>query len=107
LLPYPNRLRQMAKPLVFVNLLRRYPRLLALMPLTLRNLVALAPDASRAGAAKEVPETTPAAGATRLRVGLVTGCVQRVFFAHVNDATVRVLSAEGCEVLAPAQQRCC
>ncbi len=37
----------------------------------------------------------------------MTGCVQRVFFSHVNDATVRVLSAEGCEVLAPAQQGCC
>jgi glycolate oxidase iron-sulfur subunit len=107
LLPYPNRLRQMAKPLAFVNALRRYPRLLALMPLTLRNLVALAPDASLAAVANETPERTPAAGATRLRVGLVTGCVQRVFFGHVNDATVRVLSAEGCDVLAPAQQGCC
>jgi len=107
LLPYPDRLRQIARPLAFVNVLRRHPRLLALMPLMLRNLVALAPDASRAGAAKATPETTPAAGATRLRVGFVTGCVQRVFFSHVNEATVRVLSAEGCEVLAPAQQGCC
>jgi glycolate oxidase iron-sulfur subunit len=107
LLPYPNRLRRMAKPLALVHVLRRYPRLLALLPLTLRNLVALAPDASRAGVAKEIPARTPAAGATRLRVGLVTGCVQRVFFGHVNDATVRVLSAEGCDVLAPAQQGCC
>jgi glycolate oxidase iron-sulfur subunit len=106
LLPYPNRLRRMAKPLALVNVLRRYPRLLALMPLTLRNLVALAPEASAAGA-REIPARTPAAGATRLRVGLVTGCVQRVFFGHVNDATVRVLSAEGCDVLAPAQQGCC
>jgi glycolate oxidase iron-sulfur subunit len=107
LLPYPNRLRRMAKPLALVNALRRYPRLLALMPLTLRNLVALAPEASRAAVAKEIPARTPAAGTARLRVGLVTGCVQRVFFGHVNDATVRVLSAEGCDVLAPAQQGCC
>jgi glycolate oxidase iron-sulfur subunit len=106
-LPYPGRLRQLAKPLALVNVLRRYPRVLALLPLRLRNLVALAPDASRAADAKATPETTPAAGATRLRVGFVTGCVQRVFFGHVNDATVRVLSAEGCEVLAPAQQGCC
>jgi len=106
-LPYPRRLRQLAKPLGLVNILRRYPRLLGLLPLRLRNLVALAPDASRADEAKDTPETTPAAGATRLRVGFVTGCVQRVFFGHVNDATVRVLSAEGCEVLAPAQQGCC
>jgi glycolate oxidase iron-sulfur subunit len=106
-LPYPGRLRQMAKPLALVNLLRRFPRLLALMPLRLRNLVSLAPDASRAGSAQDTPERTSATGAARLRVGFVTGCVQRVFFGHVNEATVRVLSAEGCEVLAPPQQACC
>jgi glycolate oxidase iron-sulfur subunit len=40
-------------------------------------------------------------------VALVAGCVQRVFFPGVNDATLRVLSAEGCEVLAPRGQGCC
>jgi glycolate oxidase iron-sulfur subunit len=40
-------------------------------------------------------------------VALLTGCVQRVFFPHVNAATVRVLAAEGCDVLAPAAQGCC
>src|SRR4029077_4248482 len=80
-LPYPDRLRQLARPLGVVNLLRRYPSLLRLMPLMFRNLVALAPDASRAGT-KDTPEMTPAAGTRRLRVGFVTGCVQRVFFAH-------------------------
>ena len=43
----------------------------------------------------------------RRRVGLLTGCVQRVFFADVNAATVRVLAAEGCDVIAPRAQRCC
>ena len=105
-LPHPRRLRQLAKPLALVNILRRFPGLLAVLPLKLRNLVALAPDASRAGSV-DTPERTAAAGTPRLRVGFVTGCVQRVFFGHVNDATVRVLSAEGCEVLAPVQQACC
>jgi glycolate oxidase iron-sulfur subunit len=40
-------------------------------------------------------------------VALLTGCVQDVFFHRVNEATVRVLAAEGCEVLAPRDQRCC
>ena len=35
------------------------------------------------------------------------GCVQRVFFGDVNAATVRVLAAEGWEVHAPRQPRCC
>jgi glycolate oxidase iron-sulfur subunit len=38
---------------------------------------------------------------------MVTGCVQQVFFAEVNEATVRVLTAEGCDVLAPRTQGCC
>jgi glycolate oxidase iron-sulfur subunit len=33
--------------------------------------------------------------------------VQRTFFSHVNAATVRVLAAEGCEVIAPQEQPCC
>jgi glycolate dehydrogenase iron-sulfur subunit len=40
-------------------------------------------------------------------VGLLTGCVQRVFFPEVNTATARVLSAEGCEIVVPAGQGCC
>ena len=35
------------------------------------------------------------------KVALLTGCVQRLSFGHVNDATVRVLAAEGCRVTAP------
>jgi glycolate oxidase iron-sulfur subunit len=38
---------------------------------------------------------------------MLTGCVQQVFFSHVNAATARVLAAEGCEVIAPANQPCC
>ena len=38
---------------------------------------------------------------------MLTGCVQRVFFPHVNAATTRVLAAEGCEVVAPRGQGCC
>jgi glycolate oxidase iron-sulfur subunit len=42
-----------------------------------------------------------------LRVGLLLGCVQRVFFDEVNRATARVLAAEGCEVVIPEMQGCC
>ncbi len=107
LLPYPARLRPLVLPLAAVNLLRRLPRLLALLPLRLRNLVALAPTASARNAWLETPERTAAAGDERARVGLVTGCVQRVFFGDVNRATARILAAEGCEVLAPRRQGCC
>jgi glycolate oxidase iron-sulfur subunit len=54
-----------------------------------------------------LPERTPARGPLRARVGLLQGCVQRVFFSGVNQATVDVLAAEGFEVFAPASVRCC
>ena len=56
---------------------------------------------------ERVAPVTPAEGETRRRVGLLLGCVQRTFFSHVNAATVRVLAAEGCEVVAPPEQTCC
>ncbi len=43
----------------------------------------------------------------RRRVGMLSGCVQQVFFQHVNAATLRVLAAEGCEIVIPEIQECC
>lgn len=48
-----------------------------------------------------------AKGTRRRRVGLLAGCVQRVFFDRVNAATIRVLAAEGCDVVIPPTQGCC
>jgi glycolate oxidase iron-sulfur subunit len=59
------------------------------------------------GSGPKLPERLPAAGGRRATVGLLQGCVQRVFFGHVNDATARVLAAEGYEVLVPNAPRCC
>jgi glycolate oxidase iron-sulfur subunit len=56
---------------------------------------------------EHIASVTPAQGEKRKRVGLLLGCVQRTFFSHVNAATVRVLAAEGCEVVAPRDQTCC
>ena len=67
----------------------------------------LTPPVGLEAAVRRLPETTPARGTKRGRVGLLQGCVQRVFFHDVNAATVRVLSAEGFEVYAPASVRCC
>ena len=43
----------------------------------------------------------------RAVVGMLTGCVQSVFFPGVNAATARVLAAEGCDVIIPRSQGCC
>ena len=51
---------------------------------------------------------TPRPSARRRgRVALLSGCVQDVFFHRVNEATVRVLAAEGYDVLVPRDQQCC
>ncbi len=73
----------------------------------LRAAMTLSPPVTWRGLFAQTPEHTPAAGAERLKVAVLTGCVQRISFANVNEATVRVLSAEGCSVSAPASQGCC
>jgi glycolate oxidase iron-sulfur subunit len=78
--------------------------LFKLLPKSVEAMDALLPEVKRA---ETIPALTPAAGEKRRRVGLLLGCVQRTFFSHVNAATLRVLAAEGCEVVAPAEQTCC
>ncbi|WP_328465535.1 (Fe-S)-binding protein [Streptomyces sp. NBC_00448] len=109
LFPYPRRLRALRGPLrayqssglrgllARVGLLRR-------LPAVLRAMEALAP---KLGPSPALPERSPATGTRRRTVGLLTGCVQGTFFPDVNAATVRVLSAEGCDVVAPRRQGCC
>ncbi len=49
----------------------------------------------------------PAEGQRRHRVALLGGCIANVFFARLNEATVRVLQKNGCEVTVPESQTCC
>jgi len=112
LFPYPVRLRVAAFFLFLVRItglqwLLRRTGLLRLISKRLAQLEALAPPVAAGHLTARLPAHTPAAGARRLRVGLLAGCVQRVFFPGVNAATVRVLSAEGCEVVVPGGQGCC
>ncbi len=54
-----------------------------------------------------LPGRVAARGQRRAVVGMLTGCVQQVFFPQVNIATARVLAAEGCDVVIPQSQGCC
>ena len=114
--PYPKRLRVLSGPLraaqragldhlVQRSLVTRYAPELA-------SSLRLAPPApARAGrpAARpgRLPARVPARGQRRAVVGMLTGCVQQVFFPQVNEATARVLAAEGCDVIIPPGQGCC
>jgi glycolate oxidase iron-sulfur subunit len=106
---HPERLRLLRGPLSFyqragLQALVRGSGLLKLLPKKMRAMETLLP---KIGAWEAVAEVTQALGAQRARVGLLLGCVQREFFPQVNAATARVLAAEGCEVVAPKEQRCC
>jgi glycolate oxidase iron-sulfur subunit len=109
--PHPARLRMIAGPLFLyqrsgLQALVRWSRLLKLAAKRFAAMEALLPVVP-ANFAWKMPERTAAVSAPRLRVGMLTGCVQQVFFSHVNAATARVLAAEGCEVIAPLDQPCC
>jgi glycolate oxidase iron-sulfur subunit len=107
--PYPGRLRALTWPLGLyqkfgIQRLVQSTGLLALLP-RLQAMERLLPPITVGPA--ELPERIPAQGPQRKRVALLLGCVQRVFFSNVNEATARVLAAEGCEVIVPQAQACC
>jgi glycolate oxidase iron-sulfur subunit len=109
LLPHAGRLRLVRLGLRAYRAsgLRRFLRstgLLHALPARLRALESLAPDAVRAArvVGRGLPNPEP-----RLRAGLLTGCVQSVFFPEVSASTARVLAAEGAGVVVPRSQGCC
>jgi glycolate oxidase iron-sulfur subunit len=109
LFPYPRRLRVARMGLAAAQatglraLLQR-PGVSARLPAFFRAIESVAPAVSPL---EVLPTRTPASGRRRGVVGLLTGCVQSVFFSQVNSATARVLAAEGFEVVVPRQQGCC
>jgi glycolate oxidase iron-sulfur subunit len=65
------------------------------------------PKINRQSFGQNYPTEIPAQTEKRYRVGVILGCVQRLFFSPVNEATIRVLTANGCEVVIPQSQGCC
>jgi glycolate oxidase iron-sulfur subunit len=108
--PYPRRLRLLSGPLRLAQrtgasrLIER-SRLATRLAPELAASLRVAPVAPRGG--RPPAGRVPAQGPRRAVVGMLTGCVQQVFFPGVNDATIRVLAAEGCDVVIPRGQGCC
>lgn len=112
LFPHPNRLALLLAPMRIyqrsgLQSLVRRSGILNLLPKSMQSMEALMPAAPVNINGNALSERVEAQGERRLRVGLLLGCVQRIFFPEVNSATVRVLAAEGCEVNIPAKQGCC
>ncbi len=109
--PYPRRLRLLTGPLKLAQRtglnrrIGRSPLAGRLAPELVASLrVAPAPGN---GQHRLAAGRVPAEGPRRAVVGMLTGCVQQVFFPGVNEATARLLAAEGCDVVIPAGQGCC
>jgi glycolate oxidase iron-sulfur subunit len=109
---HPDRLKALAPLAAAAHALglprlarRRRGGLLGRLP-RLRTALELTPEAGPR-ATEAPPATTSASGERRGRAGLLQGCVQQAYFGSVNAATARVLAAEGWDVEARTEPRCC
>ena len=112
LFPYPNRLRAFLPALMVyqqlgLQKLIRQSKLLNRISPRLAAMESILPKVTTDSLQDNLPEIIPSQNKKRYRVGVILGCVQRLFFSPVNEATVRVLTANGCEVVIPKTQGCC
>ena len=73
----------------------------------LANVARLAPRMERPFFTQRLGTFVPAVGVRRYRVAFFAGCIANLSFARLNDATIRVLARNGCEVVICAEQGCC
>jgi glycolate oxidase iron-sulfur subunit len=102
ILPYPMRFRV---ALLGAKIGRPFARL---MPdARLRAMLEMAPKQVPPVSRNDDPQTFPAQGVRRKRVALMTGCAQRALNTDINDATIRLLTRLGCEVVVAEGAGCC
>lgn len=78
-----------------------------LFPAQLRDLERELPELPKKPLHRTLPEITPAKGALKHKVGYFLGCFQSLIFAETGAASVRVMAENGCQVIAPANVKCC
>ena len=102
ILPYPTRFRlallgaKIAQPFAFLMPDARLKAMLAMAPKTI-------PPVSR----NDDPQSFAPKGERRMRVALMTGCAQKALNTDINDATIRLLTRLGCEVVVAKGMGCC
>ena len=100
-LPYPERFRLM---LIGAWLAKPFAKL---FPRRLGAMLGLAPKRIHAPTDLDRPQVFKAEGEMKKRVALMTGCAQKVLNPAINEATVRLLTRHGCEVVVADGQGCC
>ncbi len=73
----------------------------------LRAMLALTPDHLPAASPAQAPQVHPAQGKRIARVALLTGCAQQVLMPRINEATIRLLTRIGVEVVVAPEAGCC
>jgi glycolate oxidase iron-sulfur subunit len=112
LLPHPRRLERVGRLLRFLQR-AGLERLVAaggalgLLPGRFVRLSRLAPRLEKPFFFARLGTSVPPAGERRYRVAFLGGCIANLAFARLNEATVRVLARNGCEVVIPPDQGCC
>lgn len=102
ILPYPTRFRL---ALLGAKIGRPFARL---MPdARLRAMLEMAPKRIPPVSRNDDPQSFAATGPRRKRVALMTGCAQRALNTDINDATIRLLTRLGCEVVVAEGAGCC
>ncbi|WP_299284265.1 glycolate oxidase subunit GlcF [uncultured Tateyamaria sp.] len=102
ILPYPMRFRV---ALLGAKIGRPFARL---MPdARLRAMLEMAPDHIPPVSRNDDPQTFAPKAAKKMRVALMTGCAQKALNTDINDATIRLLTRLGCEVVVAEGAGCC
>nr|WP_294563334.1 glycolate oxidase subunit GlcF [uncultured Rhodopila sp.] len=73
----------------------------------MRAMLNLAPARVPPASPVEKPRVHPADGARKARVALLTGCAQQVLMPRINEATIRLLTRLGVEVVVARGAGCC
>ncbi len=101
-IPHPRRFRlallgaKLARPITW-----------AIPDARLRAMIAMAPATIPSVSRNDDPQTFAATGPRKMRVALMTGCAQKALNTDINDATIRLLTRLGCEVVVAKGQGCC
>ncbi len=78
-----------------------------LMPGRLKGLLGMAPEALAKASRMDSPQVFAATGSRKMRVALMTGCAQKVLDPDINEATIRLLTRHGVEVVIAKGAGCC
>jgi glycolate oxidase iron-sulfur subunit len=104
--PYPARFRAALRLATLGRLAApMFRRVAALAPIV--AMLELAPARLPARSPSGEPGVHPAAGPRRARVALLTGCAQKVLRPAINEATIRLLTRQGVEVVNALGEGCC